>query len=79
MQSMSDSHRKPSRPGRQIAGLPVPDSLRKQKWLGGQRSCESQFGTQRSGGCAAAAISLGRHDCPAPQLEPPATQSRWRQ
>src|SRR6186713_1778855 len=59
MQSMSDSHRKPSRPGRQMRGLPAPDSLLKQKWFGGQRSCASQLGTQMSGGNAAASTSLG--------------------
>jgi len=62
-----------------MGGLPGPDSLRKQKWLGGQRSWESQLGTQMSGGCAAAVTSLGRHDWPGPHDEPPFTQSRWRQ
>ena len=76
MQSMSDSHRNPSKPGRQMWGLPEPDSLLKQKWFGGQRSFASQLGTQMSGGWAAAVTSSGRHDCPGPHDDPPFTQSR---
>src|SRR5436309_15988263 len=55
-QSTSLLQTNPSRPGMQTAGLAGPEIARRQKWLGGQRPCESQLGTQMSGGSAAAGI-----------------------
>ena len=70
MQSMSDSQRNPAGRGCRRAGCRAPRACRKQKWLGGHCRCESQLGTQMSGGWRPPATSLGRHDSPGEQDEP---------
>ena len=64
MQSMSDSHRKPEQPGQADARAAGARQLAEAEVVGRAASCESQLGTQMSGGCAAAVDQLGQAGLP---------------